>query len=334
MKGGPLRIAMIALAMLAVAGLSLAIMLGFLGRVHPGFDSLSHFRIHFAAALLAPGLLLATIAQRRERRVGMLAMAFACAVTLATVGTPMGGPVAPAAASPGDLARYRLLHLNLRFDNEDQAAFLSLIANEQPDVITLAEVSRPWAERLELTRHGYPYRIICQRGIHIGGTAILSRRPFAGAEPMCLDRGSMARATVDFGGTAVEIAALHFGWPWPFDDGRQMRTIGPELASLGPHAILGGDFNAVWWSARVRGMAALGGLELAGRGGPTWLHRRLPHALQPWIGLPIDHVMTKGGVVTLGLRRGAYAGSDHLPMVFDFALLPEAPPPSVMTAGL
>ena len=144
----------------------------------------------------------------------------------------------------------------------------------------------------------------------------------------------MAVATVDFGGSPVEIVALHLSWPWPREDRRQMPALAPALAELGPRAILGGDFNASWWSARVRKIMDLGGLELAGRGGSTWLHRRLPDALRPWIGLPIDHVLAKGGVITLAHRRGGDVGSDHLPVIFDFALLPEAETPTVMSAGL
>jgi endonuclease/exonuclease/phosphatase (EEP) superfamily protein YafD len=334
MKGGTLRIIVIALSMLAVAGLSLAVVLGFFGASHPAFDSLAHFRIHFAAMMVPPGLLLALVARGRERRVGLLSVVFAGAVSAATLGTPMGGAVGPAAASAGDFARYRLLHLNLRFDNPDGAAFFSLLGAEQPDVVTLVEVSEVWIERLKLTEAAYPYRLICRRGIRIGGAAILSKRPFAGPEPQCIDRGSMALATVDIGGNRIEVAALHLSWPWPEEDSRQMPALAPALAGLSPRAILAGDFNAAWWSIRVRDIAALGGLELAGRGGPTWLHRRLPDILRPWIGLPIDHVMAKGGVITLGLRRGAEVGSDHLPMVFDFALLPETEAPSVMSAGL
>ncbi len=333
MKGAMVRIIVVALAMLCVAGLSLAIVLGFFGATHPAFDSLSHFRIHLAAALCVPGLALALAARGRERRVGVLSIVFAGAVAVATLGTPLGGPVAPAAASAGDFARYRLLHLNLRYDNDDRAGVLSLLGAERPDVVTLVEASPDWIERLAATEAAYPYRIVCRRGARIGGAAILSKRPFVG-EPRCFDRGSMALATVDFGGSAVEVAALHLGWPWPREDKRQMPALAPVLAGLGPRAVMGSDLNGVWWSNRVRTVMALGGLELAARGGPTWLHRRLPAFLRPLIGLPIDHVMVKGGIVTLDMRRGPHVGSDHLPVILDFALLPETEAPSVMTAGL
>ena len=175
MKGGALRTIITALALLAVAGLSLAVVLGFFGTVHPAFDSLAHFRIHFAAMLLFPAALLVAVARRRERRVGILALVFSIAVAGATIGTSLGGPVAPAAAANVDLARYRLLHLNLRFDNPDASAFLSQLGDEQPDVVTLVEVSDAWAERLKVLEAAYPYSFNCRRGIHIGGSAILSK---------------------------------------------------------------------------------------------------------------------------------------------------------------
>jgi endonuclease/exonuclease/phosphatase (EEP) superfamily protein YafD len=331
---GSLRMIVVALAMLAVAGMSFAVVLGFFGATHTAMDSLAHFRIHLAAGLVAAGLVLALLARGRERRIGVLAIAFAAAVSAATLGTSMGGPVGPAAAEPGDLARYRLLHLNLRFDNSDAAAVLSMLAAEQPDVVTLVEVTDAWAARVETIEAAYPYRVVCRRGIRIGGAAILSKRPFAGSEPRCIDRGAMALATVDFGGNPIAVGALHMSWPWPYEDRRQMPVLAPELATIGPRAILAGDFNAVWWSTRMKTIATLGDLELAGRGGPTWLHRLLPDVLKPWIGLPIDHVLTKGGVVTLSLGRGPDVGSDHLPVILDFAILPETGAPGVMTAGV
>src|SRR5690606_31650501 len=147
-------------------------------------------------------------------------------------------------------------------------------------------------------------------------------------------RGAMAVATIDFGGNQVDVAALHLGWPWPFEDRRQMPALEPALDMLAPRAPVGTDLNSAWLSRRARTVMALGVLGLAARGGPSWLHRRLPAALRPLIGLPIDHVLAKGGVITLDLRRGADVGSDHLPMIFDFALFPETEAPGVMTAGL
>ena len=329
MKGKIGKLAAILLG-LAAAVLSLPLVLGFFGALHPLFDSLSHFRIHLAGLLTMTGALLLLF--RGWRLNGAIALGLGCAAIVVTLGLPFNGLRAQASAGGEEAARYRLLQLNLRFNNPRPEAVLSLIGGVRPDVVTLEEVSTMWIEKLALTETAYPHRIVCPHRSHIGGVAILSRRPFTGAPPRCLNSGSMAVATVDFGGQAIDVAALHLGWPWPFEQKWQVSKVAPELATLGNRAILAGDFNATPWSMTVRRVAEAGGLKLTRWVGPSWLNRRLPDWMRPYIGLPIDHVMVKGGVLAEAPRRLATAGSDHLPVLVEFSLLPEEQAPSVMQA--
>jgi len=304
---------------LIASAISVPLVLGFLGWLHPAFDSMAHFRIHLAVLLAATGLILLFV--RGWRVNGAIAVALGCAAFIATTG--LGGRAAALADDGQDAPRYRLLQLNLRFDNPDPQSVLSLIDGAAPDVITLEEVSRMWVAQLAATEEAYPHRIICPHGSRIGGVAVLSRRPFA-APPRCHDRGSLALATVDFDGQAVDIAALHLAWPWPFEQGWQVENLGPSLARLGDRALLAGDFNATPWSMTVRRVAAAGGLTLTRWVGPTWLDRRAPASLRPYVGLPIDHVMVKGGILAGAPRRLSAVGSDHLPVLTEFSLLPDA----------
>jgi endonuclease/exonuclease/phosphatase (EEP) superfamily protein YafD len=317
---------------LGAAALSIPLVLGFFGVVHPAFDSLSHFRIHLAAAVTLAGVLLLFFPGWRLN--GAVALALGIAATVATLGLPFSGLRAQASAGAIDAPRYRLLQMNLRFDNPQPEAVLSLIGEMRPDVITLNEVSAMWREKLALLEAAYPYRIVCPPPAYIGGSAILSRRPFTSAGARCEDRGSLAVATVDFGGEAVDIAALHLGWPWPFEQPRQVRKLAAAFAGIGDRAILAGDFNATAWSQTVRRVAEAGNFDLVQRVGPTWLDRRLPSWLRPHIGLPIDHVLVKGGVLADAPRRLAAVGSDHLPVLMEFTVLPEEQAPSVMRAML
>jgi endonuclease/exonuclease/phosphatase (EEP) superfamily protein YafD len=68
--------------------------------------------------------------------------------------------------------------------------------------------------------------------------------------------------------------------------------------------------------------------------GPSWLSYRLPDAVRPWIGLPIDQVLVKGGVVPVSLEALPTAGSDHLPVLLEFMVLPDEMPARQMHAGL
>lgn len=317
-------------AAMAVLGMIAALAFGYLGRVHMAFDAFSHFRIHIAVLLVAcvPALLL--IGFRTSALVPLLVGA---AAIVQTTGLPVQARLQAAGAAATDGAVYRLMHANLRFDNPTPHALLSLIGRLKPDVVTLAEVSPHWTEALALTEEAYPYRILCKPSVFVGGVAILSRRPFAaGFEPLCADRGAFARVRVDFGGREAEIVALHMGWPWPYAQPWQLPRLIPLLGEVGDTAIIAGDLNAAPWSEAARRLAAGADAQILRGIGPTWLHRRLPGWLLPWIGLPIDNGMIKGAVVRRGLATADGIGSDHVPFVLDFMLLPQEQPPRVQHA--
>ena len=75
--------------------LSLLLMLGFLGRMHPAFDSIAHFRLHIAAVMMA---FAAVSLLTRFWKEGLLSIVFGAAAILAALGysiLPGLGPVAP-----------------------------------------------------------------------------------------------------------------------------------------------------------------------------------------------------------------------------------------------
>ncbi|WP_137932137.1 endonuclease/exonuclease/phosphatase family protein [Mesorhizobium comanense] len=316
---------MAGLAFLAMTGLSAALLAGFFGTLHPAFDSFSHFRIHFSLlmALLALPLLASSY---RLQAAAALLFAIACLATTANA-LPRLWPE-PAVARPAGQAVYSLLQMNLRFNNPTPKKVLSLIGRTNPDVITLDEVSQMWATELDYIKSAYPYRILCDYPNGMFGVALLSRRPFAaGTSPRCEPRGAMATATIDFGGIDVDVAAIHLSWPWPKEQYWQIGELAEPLAALGKTAIMAGDCNAVPWSAAVRRVAALGGLTIMPSAGSTWIHRTLPDMLRRYAGLPIDQVFSKGGLTILSSTRLEDTGSDHLPVLVEFSLHPEADKP-------
>ena len=71
----------------------------------------------------------------------------------------------------------------------------------------------------------------------------------------------------------------------------------------------------------MRRIEADGGLAHVAGIGPSWLDRRLPDALRPYAGLPIDQVIAKGDIVILSAKTLEAVGSDHLPVLVEFSLL-------------
>ncbi len=320
---------LVLLLLLAACGAGgAALGLGFLGRLHPAFDTFAHFRLHLAALLAVGGVLLLMMTMRRE---GLAALSLAACSVIVTPGA-LPGLGSSRAALAGDHAAYRLLHLNARFDNREPELFLSLIARTRPDVVTVNEVSEMWRTRLAALDASYPYRIICRARGAVGGIAILSRRPFAaGTEPQCLAGGTLALAHLDLGGRPVAAAALHLYWPWPFEQPEQVEEIVGHLANLPDEAVLAGDFNAVRWSRAVGRIAEAGRLRDAGPVGPSWLPRRFPDLMRRTIGLGIDHVLAGDGIGIERLERVEDAGSDHLPVLAEFWLPAASAPPEERT---
>lgn len=319
--------------------LSLPLVGGFFGWLHPAFDSMAHFRVHLAVMLVLAALPL--LLARSFRWHGLLAAAFGAAAILTVTGTSLlpGLGTVQASYQPKDTLNpvYRLLQLNLRFDNPEPGNVLSLIGRVRPDVMTLNEVSPMWADKLALLSSAYPYRIVCRIDNHAGGVAILSLRPFAeGTEAQCLDGGTFATATLDLGGRPVEVGAVHLHWPWPFGQSRQIDDISPLLAETAETSILAGDLNATPWSAASARIADASGMRSVGPAGPTWLYRLLPDFLR-FAGLRIDRVFAKGDVVVHSVGTLEVVGSDHLPVLVEFSLKtaePESEDALTATASL
>lgn len=317
-------------AFLAMVALALMVLAGYFGAYSSFLDAFSHFRVHFAigAAVLALPLLASRF---RLTAASVLVFAGACLFTSPASMLGLAPPVQAGVAVAGTADRpvYRLLQMNLRFNNPTPEKVLSLIGSTQPDIITFEESSEMWRGKLALVAHAYPYQINCGAEF---GTTILSRRPFAeGSEQRCYGFGALAIAKVDLGGAVVDVAAVHLGWPWPRRQVRQIERLAGPLSSLGEDAIMAGDCNAAPWSAAVHRLAGQGGFEIMPSVGPTWLWRRLPDALR-FVGLPIDQVFWKGGVTIHSAQKLAPAGSDHLPILVEFSIRPKERPEESTTA--
>ncbi|QZZ37464.1 endonuclease/exonuclease/phosphatase family protein [Nitratireductor kimnyeongensis] len=319
---------------LGVFAVSLPLVAGFWGRLHPALDSMAHFRLHLAVliALLAAPLLFV----RGWRQVGAAGAVLGIATLSATLlSFQSTAGTARAEISDAPSARYRLLQLNLRYDNATPKQVFSLIGRTKPDIVTLNEVSGMWVDQLEFLKATYPYRVICPPPARIGGVAILSRRPFADPHAYgCYDRGSMAVATVRLGADAVEIGALHLGWPWPFEQHHQVSRVAPVLERFPGTAILAGDLNATPWSVTAHRVAAAGQMDLMPGIGPTWMKPILPEAIRRLVGLPIDNIFTKGRIVPLTVERLEDVGSDHLPVLLEFCIMPDDQPGDVLEVKL
>lgn len=291
-----------------VAVLAVATLLSFLGAYRFAFDLLAHFRLHFAiAAVGAAALLLAA----RWRRAGVLA-AVVAAANLAGLAPLFAG--SPARAVPAG-ETLSLTTFNIWARNRDWSAIAHEIEDSGADLVVLQEVSRTAQPLLSALSGRYPHQLHCL-SIAYCDVALLSRRPWtaAGRRRPGATRAPLVWAR--FGGPrdAVTVATTHLDRPPSRRHQGQLADLARWTSEQRTPLVLAGDFNATPWSyaltrfSRDGSVAAVPGLR------PTW------PAHIGFAQLPIDHVFVSPGIAAVGARRGAAAGSDHLPVTVDLVL--------------
>ena len=304
-----------AVILLTTLAVTAALAGGFFGRLHPGLDSVAHFRAHLAVMLALCAVILLVVSFRWIALAALLFAGGALATTLSGSGFGFNRAEAALPASL-DQPVYRLVQLNLRWNHPAPDRVIDFLKKERPDIVTLEEVSPMWAGRLAALKTEYPYQLICKPNRF--GSAILSTRPFLGDQG-CHGRDLMAGAGVDFGSTRVDIGAIHLHWPWPYTQPRQIPQLAGHVGALGQTAILAGDFNATTWSYAVARLAEAGNLKVVDGVGPTWIDYMFPRNMRR-AGLPIDHVLVKGAVEPRRAMTLEDLGSDHWPVQLEFTL--------------
>lgn len=290
----------------AVIGLMLcAIAFGMLQNSHPVFDSLSHFRLHFAfiSAFCAIALGLMNKARRfMFFALGLLLLGFVMAHRVHEL-APIG---------ERQSETLRVLQFNLYVKNEDSVAYLAGLTAIEADIILFQEVNAFHRRALASLKDEYPYQAYCVVTDAVD-VAILSRRPLRGGE--CRDRFVSRR--ISFGGHELNLASIHLYWPWPHSQNEQISRLEGSLSSMrntGLPVIIAGDFNAAPWSyavERVRKITDTGALP----GAPMTM--RIGGILP----VPIDHQLHSKALCPIARSVWPDAlGSDHSPVIVDYRL--------------
>ncbi|MEO1491561.1 MAG: endonuclease/exonuclease/phosphatase family protein [Pseudomonadota bacterium] len=276
-----------------------AILFSLLGAWSEPANSVAQFRhILIAGTVLASGLCF--LSDRRVAITGLVC----CAFGLADM-----PEILPVAETPsGETAR--VLQLNLRWTNTDFDALKQMVAEEQPDVIALQEISMHNAGALDVLRDDYPSQIVCQSSL-VMSVAILSKDAFLDP-PKCKAHSGWVGARVLFGDDEVTLISTHLHWPWPFGQKHQVNLMLDDLASLDGPFVVAGDFNAAAWTQSVRRIAETTGTQPIGGLRFTF---RVSELQLP---LAIDHILVPGGAADI--RKLGTAGSDHNASVADIAL--------------
>ena len=338
---------------LAAAALSFGAILAAFGFVSPLLDALNHLQPLWFFGTLACLLLTGVVFRAERSRALMIALSATGFLTSGIIVMPETISSFLARPAPPSTAQvYRLMTYNIFGRNGDMEAVAEMIRAENPDIVAINEYFPEQRGPLHpLLSADYPHFAMCTGGRR-ANLAIYARIPFDTpiGTPCNWDAdhrtGFLAAQFATDAGDTFTVVATQLDWPvqvsplFRDEDGDLIARFGQMTArqigefahlssgldTLSGPLLLAGDLNSTPWSYTLRRFARDNGLMREARGLNTfpklWLFdtwREVPAFL------PLDHVMSRGGIVVTHIGTGPAAGSDHLPVIADFVVEAEEP---------
>lgn len=294
------------------AGYLLAVITLFsmLAQWHWTADLLCNFRVQFV--LLFAAAVLCLLLFRRWKTVFVFAVFLAINAAFIWNYLPTKTPVRTDKS-------LRIMSANVLSTNTNYEAMAKAIAEGNPHIVALIEVSPEIAEYFEDNATNYPYRHFLARKDNFG-IGIMSRVPLTKVESLQSEPLNLPSYRISFesGGETYELIATH---PIPPIGSTQTLNRDNQLLQMAEsftqddNRILMGDFNMTPWSPRFQEILSKGNLVDSGAGfglNPTWTV--FPTLLG---GIRIDHILVSPEIKTNNHGVLAIPGSDHSAVVID-----------------
>ena len=265
-------------------------------------------------------LALAVLLRRRLLAAGAAALVAAHLLVLAPA---VGADDLPAGARAAPVLR--VVTANLYVLNPDPAAAGRSLRGLRPDVLVVPELSAPGLAGLRASGllDELPHAVV-ELGAREETVGLFSRLPLRDVATRAAGGRELPRATVDVGGTAVRVLAAHPLPPISFLEDLwrgSLQDLAVEVVAEQRPLVVAGDLNGDRDHAAFR--------ELLGTGLRDAHDARGEGLARTWpAGLPLlhlDHVLVRDGrggrLAVLRVAEARVAGSDHLAVVADVAVL-------------
>lgn len=266
------------------------------------FTLASPFRFHLVAGLCLLGSPLAVMYPSPRRWI-FLALPMAVGLTFLSYFAPRSLELEP--TSP----RTKIVVSNILSSNRDLDRLGKWLAEEQPDIVALTEVSE--AQRAQLEKLPFAHQTLYPK-VGNFGLGLLAKTEPSRVEileqdspfPSLLATWPEFRVLVTHPIPPVSPEARAVG-------DEQMRRLFAHLNDGSSPLLVLGDLNATGWDLRLRPIQEAGFIEARKGHGllPTWPTNR------PMLAIPIDHIFLPPQWESVECRRGPEIGSDHFPLV-------------------
>ena len=315
---------------LGALGVALLAILALFGFAVPELDLLNHAQIFLLPGTLIGLVIVAALLRGMLRSVAMIVVLVGTAASANVMLPEFLGSLRARPTAPASGAITMMTH-NLFGMNYEMEKVVAAIRAEAPDIIVLQEYFGEQATDLHpLLLADYPFFVRC-RGGKRANLGLYSRLPFTQVEDgACPNNAYGTTRTAHIlakfqtgDGKPFSVITTHMDWPIPITrQHEQLSALSAVVDKIEGPMILAGDFNSTPWSYALRDFVARNGLVRETMNLVTyplsWYYFGAWRDTIPF--LPLDHVMTRGGIVVHDLHAGRRTASDHLPVVFTFSV--------------
>ncbi len=290
-----------------------------LGRHFYLCELIGNFRAYILALLIPCGLIL-WFTGKRKRAVLFAAASMWCSLGVIT-------PLFPHLQPPAGNEVVKIMSFNVLGENREHQAVIGHIKQHDPDVLTVLEYTDQWPTALQRLNEIYPYRLEQPRW-HGFGIAIFSKRPFTNPSATQITKGvtdnPFVTIDIEVDGRPLRLAGLHLLSPMNRARlkirNRQLEEIAKILVQRNVPTIVMGDFNCTPWSPFLSDFMERLQLRDSRNG---FGYQASWNAKRPLLSIPIDHALVSPEIHVHSRVLGDFAGSDHLPVVFEVSLAAE-----------
>jgi len=288
---------------------------GFFGRFAWWLDLASHFRAQYFILLTV--ISACYFLGRRWRLAGGAVLV--AIINLALI-APLYLPRKDTSEVSGKSCRAMLINVNMQLGNVE--AVLNAIREYSPDIIVLVEINDKWIKDLGPVIDNFQHRIVRTRNDNFG-IALFSRHAWKKSEIVFVGEIGVPSvyAIIILENVTITVIGTH---PLPPGGAKysayrndQLERLSTFIRQFDTPILLLGDLNVSPWSYYFRKLLKDANLKDASQGygiQPTW-----PAMAWPFL-IPIDHCLHSEDLRILRKKIGKNLGSDHYPVIVDFAL--------------
>ena len=258
-----------------------------------------------------------------------LSIAIAFQLRMVLPYTPLWKKEVRKATYQADATQIKIMVSNVLTPNDNTAALLQRVQDNQPDILITLETDKKWERALSLIETDYPHNVKVPLD-NLYGMHLYSKFELIDPEVKYLIVDDIPSIHTQLRLNAQTVIWLHCLHPMPPSptEADKSTTRDAELLLVGKHikdnqqtAILAGDLNDVAWSKTTRMFQRISEL-LDPRIGRQFINTF--HVKYPFLRWALDHIFHSPCFTLVDIERLETIGSDHFPVLTTLQYEPEA----------